>query len=286
MRQDKNEFGDIARLIHNFFKQKTALAAAYANLKETREQLIQAEKMQTVGILASGVAHEVKNPLGIIIQGINYLERKISPGQEDILKVVNMIKEGVERADSIIRSLLDFSKVTTLNLQSQDINSILESSLALVKPNLETKQIEVVREIKQDIPKVLVDKNKMEQVFINILLNAIHAIGERGKIIVRSYDTQLGKGKSAAHGIGEDRFKSRDRGVVIEIEDTGIGIPEEHLGKIFDPFFTTKRVGEGVGLGLSICRNIIDIHRGMIEIKSEVGKGSTVIITLGIAQDR
>jgi signal transduction histidine kinase len=232
------------------------------------------------------VAHEVKNPLGIIIQGINYLERKISPGQEDILKVVNMIKEGVERADSIIRSLLDFSKVTTLNLQSQDINSILESSLALVKPNLETKQIEVVREIKQDIPKVLVDKNKMEQVFINILLNAIHAIGERGKIIVRSYDTQLGKGKSAAHGIGEDRFKSRDRGVVIEIEDTGIGIPEEHLGKIFDPFFTTKRVGEGVGLGLSICRNIIDIHRGMIEIKSEVGKGSTVIITLGIAQDR
>ncbi len=300
MQKDKNEFGDIARLIHEFFKQRVTLLneiterkkteaelrTAYTKLKETRQQLIQAEKMQAVGMLASGVAHEVKNPLGIIIQGINYLERKISPGQEDILKTVAMIKESVERADNIIHSLLDFSRVTTLNLQPQDINSILESSLILVKPNLETKQIEVVREIKQDIPKVMVDRSKMEQVFINILLNAIHAIGEKGKIIIRSYDTQLKEVKTAAHGIGGNRFKPKDKVVVVEIEDTGTGIPEEHLGKIFDPFFTTKRLGEGVGLGLSICRNIIDIHEGMIEVKSQVGKGSTVIITLGTGQER
>jgi signal transduction histidine kinase len=300
MRKDKNEYDEISMLIHKFFKQKTDLVqeiaerkkteeelrVAYTKLKDTKEQLIQAEKMHAIGILASGVAHEVKNPLGIIMQGVNYLEKKLSPEQEDIFKSVGMIKESVERADNIIRLLLDFSRVTNLNLQPQDINSILENSLILVKQNIESKQIEVVKETKQDIPRVLVDRNKMEQVFINILLNAIQAIPKKGKMIIRSYDTQLGELKNGVHGIGDSRFKSGEKVVVVEIEDTGIGIPEENIGKIFDAFFTTKRLGEGLGLGLSICRNIIDMHKGIIEVESQVGKGSKVTITLGIAAER
>jgi len=300
MQKDRDEFGDIARLIHKFFSQKATLVreiterreaeaelrVAYTNLKETKQQLIQAEKMQAVGMLASGVAHEVKNPLGIIIQGVNYLEKVLPLEQEGVFKALAMIKQSIERADNIVRSLLDFSRLTNLNLQPQDINSLLEDSLVLVKQNLQSKQIEVVKEIKQDMPKVLIDKNRMEQVFINILLNAIQAIPASGKIFIRSYDTVLEEVKNGAHGIGENRFKTKERVVIVEIEDTGVGIPEENIEKIFDPFFTTKKIGEGVGLGLSICRNIIDIHGGMIEMKSHVGKGTSVIVTLGIVPER
>lgn len=297
MRKDKSEYDEISVLIHKFFKQKADLVreiterkkteeelrAAYTTLKDIQEQLIQAEKMQAIGMLASGVAHEVKNPLGTIMQGIDYLEKKLPLEQEDIFKTVGMIKESIGRADDIIRTLLDFSRVTNLNLQPQDINSILENSLVLLKQNLESKQIEVVKETKQDIPKVLVDRNKIEQVFINVLLNAIQAISENGKIIIRSYDTQSEEIKNAAHGIGESRFKTGEKIVVVEIEDTGIGILEENIKKIFDPFFTTKKLGEGFGLGLSICRSIIDMHRGIIEIESQPGKGSKAIIILRIA---
>jgi signal transduction histidine kinase len=300
MQKDKNEFGDIARLIYKFFRQKATLLkeiaerkkaeaelrVAYTDLKETKQQLIQAEKMQAVGMLASGVAHEVKNPLGIIIQGVNYLEKILPVGQEDIFKALTMIKQSITRADNIVESLLDFSRLTNLNLQPLDINSILEDSLVLVKQNLQSKQIEVVKELKQEIPKVLIDKNRMEQVFINILLNAIQAIPASGTIFIRSYDMVLEEVKNGAHGIGENRFKAKEKVVIVEIEDTGVGISEENIKKIFDPFFTTKKIGEGLGLGLSICRNIIDIHGGVIEIKSQVGKGTTVIVTLGIVPGR
>ena len=237
-------------------------------------------------MLASGVAHEVKNPLGIIIQGVNYLEKILPVGQEDIFKALTMIKQSITRADNIVESLIDFSRLTNLNLQPLDINSILEDSLILVKQNLQSKQIEVVKELKQEIPKVLIDKNRMEQVFINILLNAIQAIPASGTIFIRSYDMVLEEVKNGAHGIGENRFKAKEKVVIVEIEDTGVGISEENIKKIFDPFFTTKKIGEGLGLGLSICRNIIDIHGGVIEIKSQVGKGTTVIVTLGIVPGR
>lgn len=297
MRKDKNEFDDIVRLINQFFENKAVLIqeiaerkkaeqdlrAAYTKLKETQQQLVQAEKMQAIGMLASGVAHEVKNPLGIIIQGVNYLEKKLPLEQEDIFNTLEMIKNSIEKADNIIRSLLDFSRVANLNLQSQDINSILEDSLILVKPSLEGKQIEMVKETRQGMPKVFANRNKMEQAFINILLNAIQAISDKGRITIRSYDTQLEEAKSSANGIGQKCFKAQEKVVVVEIEDTGSGISEENLKKIFDPFFSTKKIGEGVGLGLSICRNIIDMHGGIIEVKSQLGKGTKVIITLAIA---
>ncbi len=297
MRKDKNEFDDIVRLINQFFENKVVLIqeiaehkkaeqdlrAAYTKLKETQQQLVQAEKMQAIGMLASGVAHEVKNPLSIMIQGVNYLEKKLPLEQEDIFNTLEMIKNSIEKADNIIRSLLDFSRVANLNLQPQDINSILEDSLILVKPSLEGKQIEIVKEIRQGMPKVFANRNKMEQAFINILLNAIQAISDKGRITIRSYDTQLEEAKSSANGIGQKCFKAQEKVVVVEIEDTGSGISEENLKKIFDPFFSTKKIGEGVGLGLSICRNIIDMHGGIIEVKSQLGKGTKVIITLAIA---
>lgn len=267
-------------------KKALELEKSYKQLKETQDILIQAEKMNAVGQLASGVAHEVKNPLGVIIQGINYLETKFaSLEQTDITEVFNMINDSVKRADEIMRTLLDFSRATELEMRPEDINSILETSLVLVQHRIKKGNIEIIKQLKRDLPNVMVDRRKIEQVFINIFLNATQAIPERGRIIIRTYDTQLEEIKNGIGRREEDYFRLGEKAVIVEVEDTGIGIPQENLRKIFEPFFTTKGPREGTGLGLSVTRNIIDLHRGLINVESQVGKGTKIIIVLRIASD-
>ncbi|MCK9602953.1 MAG: PAS domain S-box protein [Candidatus Omnitrophica bacterium] len=265
-------------------KAEDELKKAYTDLKETQGQLIQAEKLNAVGQLASGVAHEVRNPLGIILQGINYLEKKIPPDKgSETAEIMAMLKGSVQRADKIINALLDFSRAANSDLKLEDINSILESSLNLVKARFKFDNIDVVTETKEGLPMVLADKNKLEQVFINVLLNAAQAMPGGGKIIIRSYAKEL---KETKDGIGkreEDHFRIGEKAVIVEIEDFGSGISEENLKKIFDPFFTTKGPGSGVGLGLSVTRNIIHMHRGLIYAESQLGKGTKVIIILKIS---
>jgi len=134
------------------------------------------------------------------------------------------------------------------------------------------------------MPKVLVDKNKIEQVCVNILLNASQAMPEGGKIIIRSYDKQLEEIKNGIGKRGEDHFRVGEKAVVVEFEDTGIGISEENLRKIFDPFFTTKGPKGGTGLGLSVSRNILHMHKGLIYAESQVGKGTKLTIILKITR--
>jgi signal transduction histidine kinase len=256
---------------------------AYAKLKETQNQLIQAEKLSAIGQLASGVAHEVRNPLGIILQGVNYLENRISAGDQDIFETLGMIKSSIMRADKIINALFDFSKAGSMDSKPEDVNSILEVSLNLVKAKFKFKNIEIVMETKKDIPMISADKNKLEQVFINILLNAVQAMPDGGKIIIRSYDKKLEEAKNGIGKRNEDYFKIGELAVIVEIEDTGVGIPEENLKKVFDPFFTTKGPTSGAGLGLSVTQNIINMHKGLIDIKSQAGKGTKVAITFKTA---
>jgi PAS domain S-box-containing protein len=286
----KDETGKIIFLIpegRDITERKQAeeeLRKAYIKLKETQDQLIQAEKLNAVGLLASGVAHEVRNPLGIMIQGVNYLEKKIAPKDKDISETLDMIKNSIKRADKVIRGLLDFSKATTLHLHPENINSILENALILIKNQPGFKNIEIVKDLKADIPGISVDKNKIEQVCINILLNAAQAMHEGGKIIIRSYDKIL---KEAVKGPGErdeNHFKAGERAVIIEFEDTGVGIPEESINKIFDPFFTTKSPRGGTGLGLSVSLSIINMHKGLIYAQSQVGKGTKITVILKMAK--
>lgn len=260
------------------------LRKAYVRLQEMQEQVIQSAKLNAVGVLASGVAHEVRNPLAIILQGVNYLEdNKSLPGE--IREVLESIKNNIKRADKIINLLLDFSKATRLSLEPEDVNSILESSLGLLKNKLEASgRVSVCREFKTDIPKIRADKNKLEQVFINLLLNSLQAMPDGGTITIRSYAEQLGE---ASKGIGrrdEDYFKIGEQAIVVEIEDTGVGISEESLRKIFDPFYTTKSPQEGSGLGLSVSRNIINMHKGLINVKSRLGRGTKVTIVLKVSE--
>jgi len=258
------------RLYEQASKRAAELKIAYDELKEMQDKLIQSEKLKAIGQLASGVAHEIRNPLGIIMQGVAYLEQIISPEEKEPHETLSMVKESVERADKIVISLLDFSRATKLELHPENIGSILEDSLDLVKKEL--KNIQVVREIREGLPKVLVDKNKLTQVFINLFVNAVHAMPEGGKLTIRSF-------------LKDAFFEPGEKAVVVEIEDTGTGISEENLKKIFNPFFTTKGQGKGTGLGLSVTQNIISMHKGLIEVKSQVNKGTMVIITLRISKE-
>lgn len=260
-----------------------ALRHAYDRLEKTQEQLIQAEKLNAVGQLASGVAHEVRNPLAIIVQGVEYLEKIMPSGENsaDSAETILMIKDSVRRADKIVNLLLDFSRAGSLELNPENINLILENSLLLVQTKIKFENIELKTELKKDIPKIWLDKHRMEQVFINLFLNAIQSMPKGGSLTIRTYDKILDETKSDIIDKAEaSHFRIGELVIIVEIEDTGIGIPEEHLSKIFDPFFTTKGPKEGAGLGLSVTKNIISTHNGSIRVTSQLQKGTKVIIAL------
>lgn len=256
-------------------RRKMELEEAYDELKKAQTKLVQTEKMAAVGQLASGVAHEVKNPLGIIIQGINYLEKQISPDKKQQFEVFGMIKEAVTRADRIIRQLLGFSRKSPMKYELYTIDKIFNSSLSLVKKQLSFRNIKINKKFQVELPLVLVDKNQMIQVFINIILNSIQAMSDKGELTIRINTKELKK---------ENYIGSSKKLVICEVEDTGEGISEDNLKKVFDPFFTTKGVGKGTGLGLSVTKNIIEAHMGNIEIESKKGIGAKVIIALPAAK--
>jgi len=269
-----------ARLFEQASRRAAELKVAYDELKEMQDKLVQAEKLKAIGQLASGVAHEMRNPIGIIMQGIDYLFQIIPTDEKEPQETLSMIKKSAQRADKIVISLLDFSRATKLELHPEYIAQVLEASLNLVQAEL--KDIEVARELQEGLPKVLVDKNKLMQVFINLFVNASHAMPQGGKLSVRAFSRKLEETISNINGRPEDSFKAGEEVIMVEIEDTGTGITEENLKKIFDPFFTTKIQGKGTGLGLSVCQNIIMLHKGMIQVRSQVGKGTTMNIILRI----
>jgi len=259
------------------------LQEASTKLQETQVQLIQAEKMDAIGRLVSGVAHEVKNPLEILLQGVNYLEDKVPREDKEMFEIVRMMKNNIKRADNIVRSLLEFSRAGELSLKAEDINNVLESSLDLVRYKVNISNIEINRELASGLPGILIDKNKIEQVFVNLLLNAIESMPGGGKLFLRSYQIKLNASQHAAGRKFADYLAFKNKEVVIEIEDTGCGVSEENKKKLFEPFFTTKKPEDGTGLGLSVSKNIIELHKGIIDIESKIGKGSKVKIFLRIA---
>jgi len=261
------------------------LEKSLEELRNTQAQLIQAEKLDVIGRMASGVAHEVKNPLGIILQGINYMENRALGKEEGIGEVLQMMKDGIGRADKIINGLLNFSKSTTLEFTLVDIDDVLENSILLLQVPTRFPGVQIVKEVEKRIPKVKIDRNRMEQVFINIITNAAQAMDNKGKIAIRSYVKEFERLEEPRSGKSVDYFNLGEKVLIVEIEDTGAGIPQENLSKIFDAFFTTKGPRGGAGLGLGICLNIIDMHKGLIDVESQVGKGSKISITLKLTTE-
>lgn len=267
-------------------------------LEEAHHQLLQSEKMASIGQLAAGVAHEINNPIGFVNSNLGTLEgyvkslvrmlevyerhepilmaneriaREIEATKrdldleflkEDVVQLLAESKDGLGRVTKIVRDLKEFSHVGETQWQYVDLHSGLDSTLNIVNNELKYKA-HVVREYGK-LPPVECLPSELNQVFMNILVNAGHAIETKGTITVRTGQE------------GENAW--------VEIADTGAGIPPENLNRIFDPFFTTKAVGKGTGLGLSLSYGIINKHHGRIEVSSELGKGTTFRITLPIAQ--
>jgi signal transduction histidine kinase len=258
------------------------LKNAYDQLQIAQAQLVQSEKLEAMGRIASGVAHEVKNPLGIVLQSVNYLESNLPAEGKNIAEVLQVMKDNIKRADRIILGLVDFSRMAELKLQPEDINSIVDSSLNLVQHAARLGRVRLVKEMSAGLPLVLADRVKMEQVFINIFLNAIQAMPQGGDILVRTYVAPLDRQGENIGKRSTDFFAPQEKVVFVEVEDTGMGISAANLSKVFDPFFTTKEPGSGTGLGLSVSKNIIDLHKALIDIQSQVGKGTKATVILKI----
>jgi signal transduction histidine kinase len=239
--------------------------------------------MQSVGRLAAGVAHEVKNPLAILRMGIDYLSKNLQKPDEETNLILSDMAEALRRADTIIMGLLDFSATRALDLVAQDVSVVLAQSLALVRHEA-GPSIKVVRELEPDLPPVKLDQNRIKQVFVNLLENAIHAMPSGGTLIVRSGMRQLTPqdiGHDQERRFGE-QFRAGQNVVFAEVLDTGQGIPKEKLANVFDPFFTTKPAGKGTGLGLTVAKKIVELHGGELDIRNrpDGGVAATVLFKI------
>jgi signal transduction histidine kinase len=279
-------------------KEKDEQRALIRKLEDAHSQLLQSEKMASIGQLAAGVAHEINNPIGFVYSNLGTLEKYVQDvfgmiemyeqaeaaiSDQEVLKrlqtakakldlaylkkdlraLMDESKDGITRVKVIVQNLKDFSHADASDVwQFSDLHKGLDSTLSIVNNEIKYKA-NVVKEY-GDIPGVECLPSQLNQVFMNMLVNAAHAIKEKGTITIRS-------GK-------------QDEEVWVEIEDTGQGIPPENLQKIFDPFFTTKPIGKGTGLGLSLAYGIVKKHHGRMEVKSEVGKGTQFRVWIPLMQ--
>jgi PAS domain S-box-containing protein len=218
------------------------------------EQMTQTEKLTSLGLLAAGVAHEVNTPLAVISNYIQMLAKQM-PGDDPRHAIIEKIVKQTFRASEIVNNLLNFSRTGAAELADIDVNRVVEETLSLVAHPLKTSHIHVVKQLGEPLPAVRGSANKLQQVFLNLFLNARDAMPAGGMLEVRT----------AAH----------NGSVEIEVADTGPGIPREHIHRIFDPFFTTKASGRGTGLGLSVSYGIIKEHAGKIDVRSTPGKGTS-----------
>lgn len=259
------------------------LTRSHMELREAQMELIQAAKLESIGRLAAGVAHEVKNPLAIIQLGVNFLDTTMS-GDQDVKEVIGEIDAAVKRADTVIKGLVNFSRSEELELKAQSLNPIIEDALNMVRHELINEHVTLETRLETAIPQVATDRNKIQQVLINLFMNAVQAMEGGGKLTVTMDQKELSADDIARFAAKKNQFTAGDRVVMVEITDTGPGIPENKLDKLFDPFFTTKPVGKGTGLGLSISRKIMELHDAMIDIRNRQEGG--VVVTLLFKPDQ
>ena len=258
LRQMKGDLEEWGRTLEAKVKQRTQ------ELVAMQARVAQSERLASVGMLAAGVAHEVNNPLGGILALTALTVEDMSksdPNRENLEEVIRQ----TERCRDIVRGLLEFSRKAEVHTSLVDLNKVLADTLSLVAKQALFFNIHVTQRLDPALPPVQADRNQFQQVFMNILMNAVQAMDERGEITIATH------------------FDAGAQRVEVTIADTGRGIPPEQIGRVFDPFFTTKESGKGTGLGLSIAYGIVTTHGGTISVESEVGKGSAFTIRMPAA---
>jgi two-component system NtrC family sensor kinase len=235
-------------------------------LKAAQKQLIQTEKLASLGKMAAGVAHEINNPLTAVLTFSKLMLDDVDeddPQREDLQTIV----DETLRCRDIVRGLLDFSRETKSEKKKEQINNIIEKTLSLVESQAVFHNIKIVKELADDLPEISLDAAQIKQVYMNIFINAAEAMSGKGTLTINT-------------------FLENDRYVVTKIKDTGCGISEKDMSKLFDPFFTTKETGEGTGLGLAVSYGIVRSHEGFIDVKSEVGKGTEFTIKFPVESQK
>lgn len=262
-----------------------ALKQAYQELKNTQAQLIQSAKFAFIGELASGVAHELNQPLMVIRATAQIMQRypgKGALGSDKLSDNIQSIEKNTKRMMNIINHFRTFCRYSESEFYPVDINKIIEDCFLMVGEQLRLQTIEVKKDLSRDLPKIQGNSNQLEQVLLNMITNAMDAIERRrlGKIEGPECDSQKVDRIKTVSRVSDD-----NRGVVeILIKDNGSGISVKNLEKVFDPFFTTKEVGIGTGLGLSICHGIIKDHNGEIEVTETGQDGTTFRIKLPVGK--
>ena len=234
-------------------------------LKKSQAQLLQSEKLAGIGQLAAGIAHEIRNPLGIIATSLYYLNDILPEKKKDIKTHFQIMEAEISRCESIISSLLEFSRKSTQEFELIDVNQLINTTLFLVEKDLFVKDIKLIKKFHHN-PTIKINMDEIKQVLLNLILNATQAMPRGGKLEIT---TSITKNERAR----------------IEVADSGTGISEKHLSKIFDPFFTTKAPGEGTGLGLTLVHNIIERWGGTIQVESQGVKGTTFTIEFPILKE-
>lgn len=243
-----------------------AVALRESQLKQaTRKRIGRTAKLASIGRLAAGIAHEINNPLTGVLTFAHLLRQKENMSEQDKQDLDIVINE-TTRVGEIVRGLLDFARERPSVKEPLDINHAIRQTMRLISKQKQLEQIAIEQDLTEDLPKITGDENQLQQVVLNLLLNACEAMPDGGTITVSSL--------------------ARDGNVLVKVTDTGCGIKREHLDEIFEPFFSTKPVGKSTGLGLSVSYGIIQQHSGTFEVESEEGRGTTVTIVLPCAAGR
>lgn len=246
-------------------RQTSKMADDARKIDENQRQLFNAHRLATVGRLAAGAAHEINNPLTIISLNLQIMERMLAQqkNNQELKDRLKVISDQEQRISKIIGDLMGFARPSEPKFSSASIKECMDNVLSVLGDRVSIAEIDIVDKIPADLPPVFVDAMQIEQVFMNLLINAIHAMPGGGRLTLKA-------------------ALNRQEWVAVTIADTGTGIAKENLSKVFDPFFTTKKEGEGTGLGLAVCHSIIEHNGGILMLESREGKGSTFTVRLPV----
>jgi two-component system NtrC family sensor kinase len=259
---------EIAALVKSFNSMLAAIRERDRQLRrQTQEKLVRSDRLAMIGQLAAGVAHEINNPLGSILLFTRLIMQQVPPDGR-VKENLDRIEKETKRCHAIVRNLLDFARQREPHVEQVEINQLVDSTLKLFENQFMFHNIEIVRHYSETLSAIEADQSQLQQVFMNIIINAADAMAGKGRLTL------------------ETRAGADGDSVEISVSDTGCGIPPENLDRIFDPFFTTKGVGHGTGLGLSVSYGIVQKHRGDLSVTSTPGQGTTFTISLPIKAER